>query len=89
MKLLNFQENYYPKINHASRYFLNLISIIGEQTPSIIIEQTPRRRIERETVPVLPSTSETGGDIYVETPKMLLLKLKMMMMTMKVILKKM
>jgi len=54
------------------------LSFIGTQTP---------QQIEKDTELVLPSPSSTGDDVYVETPKKLLSKFKMMIMV-KVMLKK-
>ena len=50
-----------------------------DRSPSLIGTQTPQQ-VEKDTVLVLPSPSSTGDDIYVETPKKLLSKLKMMIM---------
>jgi len=69
-EITEFLRKLLPKIKSHQHFFPKIdSSIIGEQTPSIISEQTPRRRFERETVPVFPSTSDTGDDIYVETQK--------------------
>ena len=54
------------------------LSIIGNQTP---------RQDEKDTALVFLSPSSTGDYVYVETPKKLMSKLKMMM-TMKVMLRK-
>ena len=43
--------------------------------PSIIGKQTPRQ-VEKDIVLVFPSSSSTGDDVYVWTPKKLLSKFK-------------
>ena len=54
-----------------------------DRSQSFIGTQTPRQ-VEKDTTLVLPSPSSTRDDLYCETPKKLLSKLKMIMVKVKV-----